>query len=142
MAANRDNSAKWKLRLVAAVIAGVGVIGSIWHDELPWQWARELARDFSVALFVAGILAASVDTFFKTEFAKDVFNAAFSYFLPEQLKQEIRRIIEYKFLCVEHEMTLKLIPSDGDLIQAGNQHSADGPKHLPVQSGCKEQFCT
>jgi hypothetical protein len=117
MAANRDNSAKWKLRLVVAVIAGVGVIGSIWHDGLPWQWARELARDFSVALFVAGILAASVDTFFKTEFAKDVFNAAFSYFLPEQLKQEIRRIIEYKFLCVKHEMTLKLIPSDGDLFQ-------------------------
>jgi hypothetical protein len=118
MADNRgSDGAKWKLWLVAAAIAAVGVVGSIWHGLLPWQWARELARDFSVALFVAGILAASVDVFFKTEFAKDVFNAAFSYFLPDELKQEIRRIIEYKFLCVKHHMILRLIPLDGGLFR-------------------------
>ena len=103
---------KWKLRLVASVMTLVGVAGSIWHDCLPWPWASHLLRDLSVALFVAGFLAASVDVFFKTEFAKDVFNAAFSYFLPDELKQEIKRIIEYRFLCVKHHMTLKLIPSD------------------------------
>src|SRR5262245_44463209 len=82
--------------LVAAVMTALGVTGSILHNELPWPWAQHLARDLAVALFVAGLLAASVDTFFKTEFARDVFNAAFAYFLPNELKQEIKRIIEYK----------------------------------------------
>ena len=77
-----------------------------------------MVRDFVVALFVAGLLAASVDAFFKTEFARDVFNAAFSYVLPDELKQEIRRIIEYKFLCVKHHMILKLIPIEDDLFKS------------------------
>jgi hypothetical protein len=118
MAENSDaDRAKLKLRLVAAAMVVVGVAGSIWHEAIPWIWAGHLARDVSVALFVAGILAASVDTFFKSEFAKDVFNAAFSYFLPEELKQEIRRIIEYKFLCARHRMTLKLVPLEGGLFK-------------------------
>lgn len=109
--------ARWKLRLVATAMAIAGIAGSIWHECLPWQWASHLLRDLSVALFVAGILAATVDAFFKTEFAKDVFNAAFSYFLPEELKEEIKRIIEYKFLCVKHYMTLRLTPVDGGLFK-------------------------
>jgi hypothetical protein len=108
---------KWKLRLTAGVMALVGVAGSILHGCLPWHWASELLRDLSVALFVAGLLAVSVDVVLKTELAKDVFNAAFSYFLPDELKQEIRRIIEYKFLCVKHHMALKLLPIDGGLFR-------------------------
>ena len=73
-----NSDAKWKLRGIAFLMVAVGVAGSILHDWLSIPWLSHLARDLAVALFVAGMLAASVDVFFKTELSKDVFNAAFS----------------------------------------------------------------
>jgi hypothetical protein len=104
--------ARVRFWFVSATMAAAGVVGSIWNHLLPWEWAQHLLRDLSVALFVAGLLAVSVDFFFKSEFARDAFNAAFSYVLPQELKQEIRRIMEYKFLCEKHYMVLQLIPRD------------------------------
>ena len=87
MSDNSRTTAFWsRLRIVLVVMAAVGIAGSIWNESLPWPWSQHLVRDFSVALFVAGLLAASVDAIFKTELARDVFNAAFSYVLPDELK--------------------------------------------------------
>jgi len=50
-------------------------------------------------LFTAGVLGLTVDTFLKREFARDVFVAAFRYVLPDELKEEVCRIIG--FLCID-----------------------------------------
>jgi hypothetical protein len=102
---------------MAALMMILGVAGSIWNELLPWEWVRHLIRDLSVALFVAAFLAMTVDRFFKAAFARDAFYAAFSYVLPSELKQEINRIINYKFLCDKHDTIIKLVPITSDLIR-------------------------
>jgi hypothetical protein len=94
-----------------------GIILNVISPSLPWELLNHLLRDFSIALFVAALLAISVDRFFRTEFAKDVFNAAYSYLLPDELKQEIKRIIETKFVCVRHYMVLELKPIGNGLFR-------------------------
>jgi hypothetical protein len=105
------------LWLVLSVMIVLGVTGSVSAHSLPSEWSQHLIRDLSVALFVAGLLAGTVDTFFKGEFARDAFRAAFSYVLPNELKQEITRIMDYKLLCDNHYMVLKLVPIDDDHIR-------------------------
>ena len=101
-------SARTRLLWVTAGMTICGVAGSIWGHLLPWEFAQHLVHDLSVALFVAGLLAVSVDRFFKSEFSRDAFQAAFSYVLPDELKAEVRRVINYKFICTKHHMVLKL----------------------------------
>jgi hypothetical protein len=55
-----------RLGLITTVMIAFGILGSIFNYLLPWEGAQHLARDFSVALFVAGLLALSVDIYFKT----------------------------------------------------------------------------
>jgi hypothetical protein len=99
----------WAVSIMSVVL---GTVGSIWNYLLPWEWAQHLARDVSVALFVAALLSVSVETFFRAEFARDVFYAAFSYVLPDELKEEINRVINYKFICERHHMILKITEID------------------------------
>jgi hypothetical protein len=83
-------------------MAALGIAGSILNYLLPWEWAQHLTRDFSIALFVAGLLALSVDTFFKTEFARDAFEASFRYVLPAELKDEVAKILKFEFIAEKH----------------------------------------
>jgi hypothetical protein len=106
-----------KLWLTIALMLILGVAGSIGQEMAPWEWVQHLVRDLAIALFVAALLAATVDQFFKTEFARDVFYAAFSYVLPDELKQEINRIINYRFLCKKHDMIIKLHPLDDQFVR-------------------------
>lgn len=88
-----------KIWAILGLLVLTGIAGSLWHQCIPWPLGAHLARDLGPALFTAGVLGLTVDTFLKREFARDVFVAAFRYVLPDELKEEVRRIISYKFLC-------------------------------------------
>ena len=84
---------------------------------VPWEIPREVIKELGVAALIASILAATVDQALKTDLAKDAFYAAFSYVLPEELKDEVTRIINYKFLCIEHYMLVEITEINDELVR-------------------------
>src|SRR5262249_54505662 len=92
------SKAQLKIWLVLGLILAIGAAGSLGYEELPWPWASHAAEALCPPLFTAGVLGLTVDIFLKREIARDVFVAAFRYVLPDELKEEVRRIINYKFL--------------------------------------------
>lgn len=125
MSSNRDATeraglARWKLRGVLIFIAIIGVALSV-SASLFEKWPAVelgpiielLARELGSALIVAGVIGLTVDLFFKQEFARDAFLAAFRYVMPKELKEEVLRILSYKFLCTDSRLLVKLEPICG-----------------------------
>jgi hypothetical protein len=108
--------------VVLGALTAIGAAGGLWHDYLPWAWLAHTAKELSPPLLIAGILGLTVDTFLKREFARDVFVAAFRYVLPDELKEEVRRIISYKFLCTQSTTIIRLTTIDNDLMRAHISH--------------------
>ena len=100
------------------LLAGVGVLGAllIWLSHyLPWQLAQELTKEFGAAALIAAILGITVDRGLKTELAKDVFFAAFRYVLPDELKSEVLRIINYRLMTRDHFVIVEIVPINDEL---------------------------
>ena len=103
-------------------ITSIGAGGSLWHQVIPWSWLAHLAEALCPPLFTAGILGLTVDTFLKRELARDVFVAAFRYVLPDELKEEVHRIISYKFLCIESTTIVSISSLSNDLVRVEIRH--------------------
>jgi hypothetical protein len=103
-------------------ITAVGAAGSLWHQDIPWSWLAHLAGALSPPLFTAGILGLTVDIFLKRELARDVFVAAFRYILPDELKEEVQRIISYKFLCIDSTTIVSISAPSNDIVRVEIKH--------------------
>jgi hypothetical protein len=114
--------AQIKIWLILGSMTAIGAAGSLWHEDIPWSWAAHLARELCPPLFIAGILGLTVDTFLKREFARDVFVAAFRYILPDELKEEVHRIISYKFLCIDSTTIVSISPLPHELVRVEIRH--------------------
>jgi len=102
------------------ILAGVGVAGAlmIWlSHSLPWQLAQEITKELGAAVLIAAILGITVDRGLKTELAKDVFFAAFRYVLPDELKSEVLRIINYRLMSHDHLVIVEIVPINNDLVR-------------------------
>ena len=82
---------------------------NFWVTYAP-ESIRPIISEFGAALIVAAVIGGTVDLFFKDEFARDAFVAAFRYVLPDELKEEVLRIISYKFLCTESRVLIEIEP--------------------------------
>lgn len=102
-----------KLWFALAIMFILGVLGVLVADQLPWPWAQHLLKELSGALFTAAFLGFTVDRAAKIELIRDAFYAAFRYILPPELKEEVARIINYKFLCLKCLVVIKLEPIAG-----------------------------
>jgi hypothetical protein len=125
---------------------------------VPFSWAEGPVKELGIALVTSGVLGLTVDTFLKREFARDVFVAAFRYVLPDPLKEEVRRIMNYKILCEEALIVVKISIVDGadDLVKVDmnfervfrniTQHSERMHGHFAVDEwgfpGHKSQITT
>ena len=116
------SKAQIKIWLVLGCITAVGAAGSLWHQDIPWSWLAHLAEALCPPLFIAGVLGLTVDTFLKRELARDVFVAAFRYVLPDELKEEVHRIISYKFLCIESTTIVSISSLSNDLVRVEIRH--------------------
>jgi hypothetical protein len=76
--------------------------------------ASQVARDFGIALVVAGFLGVSVDQVLRRQLAEDAFEASVGYLLPEELRGELEWIYSTHILCVEHNQGCELRPIDKD----------------------------
>jgi hypothetical protein len=69
---------------------------------LGWQWDRGIIRDFGTAVSITALLGLTIDRWLKTQIARDVFQAALGYILPQEFREEVARIASFKFLCERH----------------------------------------
>jgi hypothetical protein len=82
---------------ICALLIIVGGAGTIWGNELPWVGSA--VKELSPAIFIAGVLGTFVEPFFRKEFARDAFLAAFRYLLPSEFKEEVEKIIRFEFIA-------------------------------------------
>jgi hypothetical protein len=114
--------AQIKIWLILGAIILIGAAGSLWYESLPWSWLSHVAQALCPPLFTAGVLGLTVDAFLKREIARDVFVAAFRYVLPDELKDEVKRIIDYKFLCTESLSVVTIVPLPNNLVRVHISH--------------------
>ena len=84
----------------AAMIIGPAVAG--------WQWDRGVIRNLGTAVFIAAMLGLTIDRWLKTQIARDVFQAALGYFLPQEFREEVANVARFKFLCERHVAKLHI----------------------------------
>jgi len=90
----------------------VGVTATIWGG--PWEATRPIFKELGPGIFTAGILASLVEPFFRKEFARDAFLAAFRYVLPEEFREEVAKIIRFEFVAEKQLWTVKIDKIDND----------------------------
>jgi hypothetical protein len=82
---------KWSGFVVGAILILVGSLMLLFRPQ-------SLARDFGIALLIAGVLTVTVDPYIKgkaqRETARDIFHHMLGYGLPEQIQNRLREIVE------------------------------------------------
>jgi hypothetical protein len=100
--------------ICTALIIG-GALATIWGG--PWDTTRSLIQELGRGFFTAGILAALVEPFFRSEFARDAFEAAFHYVLPEEFKGEIGKILRNVFLAEQREWKVEIKKMSNEVVE-------------------------
>jgi len=105
---------RWVI-LAFLAIAGVGLIAAPKLIAL-WPVVAELTRDVGISLLIAAALGTTVDFWFKHKLAKDVFEAAVGYLLPEELREEMRYLYANRLFCDQHFQRATITPLNGDTV--------------------------
>jgi hypothetical protein len=82
-----------RYRLVCGAFILGGLAMASCSHLVPWEWVQVLVKDLGTGVLIAGILGAFVEPFFRKEFARDSFLAAFRRVLPDEFKDEVEKII-------------------------------------------------
>jgi hypothetical protein len=73
--------------LICIALIVVGIVATAWGG--PWDLIRPTVKEIGSGILTAGILASFVETYFRREFARDAFLAAFRHMLPPEFRDEI-----------------------------------------------------
>jgi|SRR6266404_2155508 hypothetical protein len=99
-------------RIIYWLICGALIFGGLAMAStahlLPWEAVQVIARDLGMASLIAGILAAFVDPHFRREFARDAFVAAFRRVLPNELKDEVEKIMRIDCITQKQTWTVQI----------------------------------
>jgi hypothetical protein len=98
---------KWYV--ILATIFGCGILAVYVSEFFHPSWFERVLEHAGVALMIASLLGVTVDRLLKLQVAEDVFMAAFRYVLPGELKEEVARIIGYKFIVISHLTIIEIV---------------------------------
>ena len=101
----------------------LGVIGSAIlfaaTQILDWgkyAFLREASEKLAEAVFIAMILAITVDSYFKRALTRDAVEAAIGYILPPYLQEEMAAIYSNEVICIDHNQVVVLtVLPDGSM---------------------------
>jgi hypothetical protein len=95
------------------------VLFSVDHYQwpIPLEDFRPFVEKIVEALFVAAILALTVDWFLKKQIARDAFRASIGYILPGYLQDEMRAIYSNEIVCIDHSEDVKIEVLSNDLVR-------------------------
>lgn len=117
----KTTNSQMHLRLIAGGVALLGVImiggAGYLQEYLPWELPGEVIKQAGAAFLIASTLAVTVHLALAADMAKDAFYASFRYVLPEEMKDEVKRIINYRFLAIEHRAVVEISEIDDDLVR-------------------------
>jgi hypothetical protein len=82
----------------AGTLVVVGFSALVGAQLISSDGTRFVVGEVGVALLIAGILAGLVEPFFRQEFARDAFLAAFRYVLPQEFREEVEKILKFDFI--------------------------------------------
>jgi hypothetical protein len=99
----------------ALALIVVGVTATVWGG--PYEVTKPLFKELGPGVFTAGILAGLVEPFFRNEFARDAFLAAFRYVLPEEFREEIAKIIKFEFVAKRQVWTVQVEAATDDVVR-------------------------
>ena len=117
MAEDKDKGLTWpQIRYWGTCFAlvVVGVAATTWGG--PWETSRPFVKELGPGVFTAGILAALVEPFFRKEFARDAFVAAFRYVLPKEFKDEIGKILRNEFIAERQTWRIEIARVNNDIV--------------------------
>ena len=101
-----------RVRLGLAGLIAVGTLGVTTFGGSANFWVEWVAHVF-MAMAISGAIALLIEVTLHQQIAKDVFEAAIGYLLPDELKDELRWISGARFMCVKHTHTVRLKPIEG-----------------------------
>lgn len=98
----------------------VGILGLVIKYSVNLTGSKELLSNVSeeifIAIFISGLLALTVDTYFKRLLSRDVFEAALGYVLPDSLKDDIRWILDTNFISPKSYIKFDLAKHDTNTV--------------------------
>jgi hypothetical protein len=98
-----------KYRLLLLSVFVIGLVLVLVPSLYSWdKWDYGIPSELGKAAIIAGILGFTIDPWIRTALARDVFSAAFGYYMPDDFKTEIRRIVDHKVLCTKHIMDVRI----------------------------------
>lgn len=95
------------LRFVFLLLIALGTLG-VTVCSPDGKWPCAYAEHLFMALAVSGFIALFVELSLQREFAKNVFEAAVGYLLPEDLQGELSWLYNQKFLCEQHTQSVHI----------------------------------
>jgi hypothetical protein len=95
------NGLTWPQIQYWAIACSLGIAGIVFivgAQFIALPSLTTIGGEIGVALLTSGILAGLVEPFFRQEFARDAFLAAFRYVLPPEYKDEVGKILRNAFI--------------------------------------------
>lgn len=110
-----DNHRRPWLPLFFMII--VGLVIQACYELSGWGWDKGIIREIGGAILITGLLGLTIDTWLKSEIAKDVFRAALGYVLPPEFRNEVAQIINYRFLSERHFIRVSISRNETGILR-------------------------
>ena len=117
MSDEKDRSSRCRYRSYCLGFIVVGLVLSYLGHEYSkqlWSWFAFFVSELGAAISIAGVLGIFVEPFFKTDFGRDVFEAAYRYVLPREFKDEVAKVMRQQLLANSQVWTVKVERVDKD----------------------------
>lgn len=141
-----DFMKKHGVRMLLGLLILLGVMAVLLFEQSGHYPSKFLEHLF-MALAVAGFIGLVIEFTLQRQIARNVFEAAIGYLLPDALRDELRWIYGQKLLCVNHVQTVHLTKIQGtNLVKAHCvmsrklENISDEEYLLPVGLGIDEWF--
>ena len=80
-------------------------------------WESGIPHEIGVALLISALLGFSIDFYLRRSIARDAFEGAMGYFLPEDIKEAVQYIGAMDWFAEEFTITVKLEKAEHGLIK-------------------------
>jgi len=119
MGAVRQIRKKWSLWATLVVFFVVGLL-LIWIPELTPDHGvlKEVSKEIGIAFLTSAILGGSIHVYLERDIAKNAFEGAIGYFLPDDIKEAVRSISGIEWFAEEFSLSVEIQRSGDDLVGA------------------------
>jgi len=113
LAGRRNSTMRWPMdrvlyRIMLVIILIFGVIGIFLPPYIGITADHGTLSELGKAFLIAGVLGFTIEPWMRKALARDVFSAAFGYYMPDDFKTEIVRIASNRIICTRHTMDIRL----------------------------------